>query len=482
MPAGSILKDLGDYNRKWRTLYAAELYVETLVASNVMATIGGRVMVAPTVKLIADITTSQTTIDVDYASLLVNDFVYMSASPNGIPQIEAMKVTAYNGAITGGHRYTVTRNLDGGSATAWVAGDAIVSLGNAAGKGYIDLSAVSTIRNHFGPTMAVYVRTGTSLWTDVAPVVASGNLRSFVDYSADEFGFGTANNLTLTPTTGLKGVTVDRTNGVRLFNVDISLYNSGTLKTKIQNTGEVFFGSVSGARLEWNGTKLRGVNGSAVEQWYADSTDGKIYAGAGNTFLDASGVGINAEFWSVSYPSAPANTKSVRWVSDVGLAGLISGDYAGSGGGSNRIGSLHFHAYSYSSAGSKLATTAMRLDGINGRLYLDADLYMTGAITSPISISTGASLPLELITSTSGPYSLALTRSDIPFTSRLFNDGTGFYFEHRPSIPDTLRIRATRTPASASAAGTAGDFCYDGNYLYMCVATNTWKRAALATW
>jgi hypothetical protein len=34
-------------------------------------------------------------------------------------------------------------------------------------------------------------------------------------------------------------------------------------------------------------------------------------------------------------------------------------------------------------------------------------------------------------------------------------------------------------PASAGASGTAGEIATDGNYLYVCVATNSWKRAAL---
>ncbi len=37
-------------------------------------------------------------------------------------------------------------------------------------------------------------------------------------------------------------------------------------------------------------------------------------------------------------------------------------------------------------------------------------------------------------------------------------------------------------PASATSSGTAGDIRYDANYLYVCVATNTWKRSALTTW
>jgi cephalosporin-C deacetylase-like acetyl esterase len=38
------------------------------------------------------------------------------------------------------------------------------------------------------------------------------------------------------------------------------------------------------------------------------------------------------------------------------------------------------------------------------------------------------------------------------------------------------------TPASASAACTAGTINYDADYLYICVATDTWKRSAIATW
>lgn len=47
---------------------------------------------------------------------------------------------------------------------------------------------------------------------------------------------------------------------------------------------------------------------------------------------------------------------------------------------------------------------------------------------------------------------------------------------------DTIRITDTRTPASAGATGYRGEICYDSNYIYVCTATDTWKRAALATW
>jgi hypothetical protein len=40
----------------------------------------------------------------------------------------------------------------------------------------------------------------------------------------------------------------------------------------------------------------------------------------------------------------------------------------------------------------------------------------------------------------------------------------------------------TQTPASAGATGTAGTVTWDAGYVYVCTATNTWKRAELLTW
>jgi hypothetical protein len=42
--------------------------------------------------------------------------------------------------------------------------------------------------------------------------------------------------------------------------------------------------------------------------------------------------------------------------------------------------------------------------------------------------------------------------------------------------------RASGAPASSSDTGTTGDIKFDGDYIYICVATNTWKRAMLTTW
>lgn len=45
-----------------------------------------------------------------------------------------------------------------------------------------------------------------------------------------------------------------------------------------------------------------------------------------------------------------------------------------------------------------------------------------------------------------------------------------------------LQLTSVSVPASAAATGTAGEIAWDSDYIYMCVAANTWKRVAISTW
>lgn len=47
---------------------------------------------------------------------------------------------------------------------------------------------------------------------------------------------------------------------------------------------------------------------------------------------------------------------------------------------------------------------------------------------------------------------------------------------------DTFRLRTARTPANAGDTGNAGEICWDSGYIYVCVANNSWKRAAIGAW
>lgn len=47
---------------------------------------------------------------------------------------------------------------------------------------------------------------------------------------------------------------------------------------------------------------------------------------------------------------------------------------------------------------------------------------------------------------------------------------------------NSIVITNSSTPGTAGASGTPGQIAWDGGFIYVCVATNTWKRAALTTW
>jgi hypothetical protein len=69
----------------------------------------------------------------------------------------------------------------------------------------------------------------------------------------------------------------------------------------------------------------------------------------------------------------------------------------------------------------------------------------------------------------------ALKRSSAILQARLADD-SGY------TTMDALHRLQGAAPATTGATGTAGDIRYDADYIYVCTATNTWKRVAIATW
>jgi hypothetical protein len=49
-------------------------------------------------------------------------------------------------------------------------------------------------------------------------------------------------------------------------------------------------------------------------------------------------------------------------------------------------------------------------------------------------------------------------------------------------IGASLRVTSSSTPSASNSTGTLGQISWDTSYIYVCTATNTWKRAALSTW
>jgi hypothetical protein len=92
------------------------------------------------------------------------------------------------------------------------------------------------------------------------------------------------------------------------------------------------------------------------------------------------------------------------------------------------------------------------------------------------------------------PASIYLTNSTFAL-GMSSSAGTTYVTPHGSAVGSsgtqtiTLPIQATTTlvgavaaPATATSAGVAGSIAYDSGFFYVCTATNTWKRVAIASW
>lgn len=319
LPTTNYDINLGALATKYLTLHAAELWVETLVAQNTIATIGGRILVGPTTTLTSDLSTGATSIVVKHNQMASGDRVYLEADG----KVEFIAVTS-GASGSGPYTYSVTRNLDGTGANQWYAGDAVFNTGTT-GDGFIDLYSVSAVNGptKFGPTIAGNVRTGTT-YSDIDTRWAIGNLNGLYGYSADTYGaaFGDNSNA---------WVKIDPTNGVRIgeasttyFQVDPSgnATFAGQVTVGLGGRNQLSNTEFMRGRSTGRPTHLAGIDGT---EWgaYFDETTSLTWlqgtTGAGGTCLGtnyqprsggagcfaAAGTPNNAEYFRAWGPHLP---------------------------------------------------------------------------------------------------------------------------------------------------------------------------------
>jgi len=162
LPVNAYDINIGAINKKYLTLHAAELWVQTLVAQDVMATVGGRILVGPTTYLHQDLGSGDYYMICKHNNLAAGDIVMLES--NG--QVEFLGVGSDPQSSSGGYNYRITRNLDGTGVNQWNAGDAVFNTGTG-GDGFIDLYSVAGVEAGLtaGPTIVGNVRpaAGTNL-------------------------------------------------------------------------------------------------------------------------------------------------------------------------------------------------------------------------------------------------------------------------------------------------------------------------------
>jgi hypothetical protein len=132
--------------------------------------------------------------------------------------------------------------------------------------------------------------------------------------------------------------------------------------------------------------------------------------------------------------------------------------------------------------------------GVTGRVDVDeltvggSPVTASNGTVTTVSVTTANGVSGSVATATSTP-AITLTLGAITPTSvaasgavsgsNLSGTNTG----DQTNITGTARgITTGGVPASASATGVAGTVAWESGFLYVCVATDTWERVAIATW
>lgn len=420
LPTTGYDLNIGALTNKFLTLHAAELWVETLVAQNTIATIGGRILVGPTTTLTSDLASGATSMSVKHNQISSGDRVVLQVNN----QVEWIAVTS-GASGAGPYTYSIARNQDGSGANDWTAGDAVFNTGTT-GNGYIDLYSVAGLLtgSTAGPTIVGNVRlSGT--YSDVAPRWAIGNLNGLYGYGATTYGtaFGdpSATNITIDATNGfrIRSSTTDKfkadTSGNLSITGDLSVGTSGLIRSGATSyasgTGYVLdynggtprlrIGTTAANRVTWDGTDL-----TVVSDTVTIDTNG-IKIASWNT-LDTSCPG-SCQDLSRSYAFSPA---SAGFLGLQGLVGTVSGEQA-------------LHLINDISGGSApYARTLITAESTS------IDMGSSGliALTASTSVSFGNDLTVfqNNGTTSSNPY-IRSNGSYVVFESRTNANGGGIY-------------------------------------------------------
>ena len=263
----------------------------------------------------------------------------------------------------------------------------------------------------------------------------------------------------------------------------------GTFPAAIVMGNATIFGATNGPRFQVSSSDifgLRGASGLHIAQAAAlgwsnsasDSTepaDLTLFRDAANTLAQRNGT--NAQTFRV-YNTFTSSTEHERgtfgWVSNALRIGTEKGTTSGA-----------LRNISFTVDGTEVAAIyGNSTAGTPNGLWVNAGFRMgtvgRGSLFFPTAggavIWNSAETDFTLLrfggTASSFP---ALKRSSAAIQARLADD-SGF-----TTMDAQHRLQGT-APATATSTGTAGDVRYDADYIYICVATNTWKRALLLTW
>ena len=136
-------------------------------------------------------------------------------------------------------------------------------------------------------------------------------------------------------------------------------------------------------------------------------------------------------------------------------------------------------------AGLGAADQSLNLAALSSGLQLALDWAGQANQVSLVSILSQVNtlvislIPLTITQTEVLESAIAVALDLIGVTVKQINSGA---FQQVDISGTKLRIRTSNTVTAATAAGNAGEWCWDSSFIYVCTATNSWKRTPLTAW
>jgi len=114
----------------------------------------------------------------------------------------------------------------------------------------------------------------------------------------------------------------------------------------------------------------------------------------------------------------------------------------------------------------------------SGNVWVGGNLNLQGNASS-INFKSQTSANIAII---QGPDTLSTAYVGWLLPNTQGNVGEFLTNTGNTNFMEWKTVATSSAPTSATDTGQAGQIAFDSSYIYVCVATNTWKRAAIASW
>jgi len=131
----------------------------------------------------------------------------------------------------------------------------------------------------------------------------------------------------------------------------------------------------------------------------------------------------------------------------------------------------------YNNAGDEAAGAGPYIDlGINSNTYSNSS-YSIGGFSDGYLFNVGGNLTVG----TSDDKSIIFHANGTTVDKRVLTINSTAVSINSTSVSIAGLLQAPQSTKQNNSTGTVGQICWDGSYIYVCTATNVWKRATLNT-